>query len=133
MTIAEAQIYWNNTNTPVSEHFDDVYYSNLNGLAESRYVFIDQNHLIERWKNFSYDTFVIAETGFGTGLNFLATCQTFIQFIKESASPIKLEPICTQEPFWFSKTRALPLCGPPTTSPTTSILPSGDKLTFSPV
>ena len=56
---------------PFSVTYHDVYYSKQNGLAESRHVFLHANKLLERWHNRS--CFTIAETGFGTGLNFLAT------------------------------------------------------------
>ena len=58
---------------PRSPHFDDVYYSREDGLAESQYVFLEGNQLPERLPKSNF--FRIAETGFGTGLNFLATWQ----------------------------------------------------------
>ncbi|OEF09298.1 bifunctional tRNA (5-methylaminomethyl-2-thiouridine)(34)-methyltransferase MnmD/FAD-dependent 5-carboxymethylaminomethyl-2-thiouridine(34) oxidoreductase MnmC [Vibrio genomosp. F10] len=79
-SITHAQIAWNETGTPVSDQFDDVYFSNANGLEESRYVFLDQNNLDVRWKNLNQRRFVIAETGFGTGLNFLAAWHRFDAF-----------------------------------------------------
>ncbi|WP_028024827.1 bifunctional tRNA (5-methylaminomethyl-2-thiouridine)(34)-methyltransferase MnmD/FAD-dependent 5-carboxymethylaminomethyl-2-thiouridine(34) oxidoreductase MnmC [Enterovibrio calviensis] len=78
--IEHAQIHWNDAGTPVSDNFDDVYFSNANGLEETRYVFLHQNHLPARWQQFDRDRFVIAETGFGTGLNFLAVWQEFEAF-----------------------------------------------------
>ncbi|SJN31146.1 tRNA (5-methylaminomethyl-2-thiouridylate)-methyltransferase [Vibrio casei] len=78
--IQNAQLDWNESGTPISNQFDDVYFSNANGLEESRYVFIQQNHLPTRWKSFEQSRFVIAETGFGTGLNFLAAWHAFEQF-----------------------------------------------------
>lgn len=61
---------------PYSVQFDDVYFNTANGLAESNYVFIDGNDLSARWQQNAHKAnFVIAETGFGTGLNFLATLQ----------------------------------------------------------
>ena len=80
MSLTQAQIHWNEAGTPVSNDYDDVYFSNLDGLAETRYVFIEQNQLPGRWLSFEAERFVIAETGFGTGLNFLATCQAFANF-----------------------------------------------------
>ncbi|PMJ91385.1 bifunctional tRNA (5-methylaminomethyl-2-thiouridine)(34)-methyltransferase MnmD/FAD-dependent 5-carboxymethylaminomethyl-2-thiouridine(34) oxidoreductase MnmC [Vibrio sp. 10N.261.55.A7] len=79
-SITHAQLAWNDTGTPVSDQFDDVYFSNANGLEESRYVFLDQNHLNQRWVESQQRRFVIAETGFGTGLNFLAAWQRFDLF-----------------------------------------------------
>ena len=63
--------------TPRSERFDDVYFSAENGLEETKHVFLKGNNLPERWKD--KDRFVICETGFGTGLNFLATWKLFIE------------------------------------------------------
>ena len=54
---------------PVSRHFDDPYFSLAGGLEETRHVFLTGNGLPERL----CDGFRIAELGFGTGLNFLAT------------------------------------------------------------
>ncbi|MBF8999511.1 bifunctional tRNA (5-methylaminomethyl-2-thiouridine)(34)-methyltransferase MnmD/FAD-dependent 5-carboxymethylaminomethyl-2-thiouridine(34) oxidoreductase MnmC [Vibrio nitrifigilis] len=79
-SITHAQLDWNDAGTPVSDQFDDVYFSNVNGLEETRYVFLTQNHLPERWLTFERKHFVVAETGFGTGLNFLALWQWFDAF-----------------------------------------------------
>ncbi|KJY81614.1 FAD-dependent oxidoreductase [Vibrio galatheae] len=79
-SITNAQLGWNEAGTPVSDQFDDVYFSNVNGLEETRYVFLHQNHLPQRWQTYDQRRFVIAETGFGTGLNFLAAWQWFKQF-----------------------------------------------------
>ncbi len=78
--ISNANLDWNEAGTPVSGQFDDVYFSNVNGLEESRYVFLQQNHIPQRWQHYDQRRFVIAETGFGTGLNFLATWQWFDKF-----------------------------------------------------
>ncbi|WP_153446636.1 bifunctional tRNA (5-methylaminomethyl-2-thiouridine)(34)-methyltransferase MnmD/FAD-dependent 5-carboxymethylaminomethyl-2-thiouridine(34) oxidoreductase MnmC [Vibrio algicola] len=79
-SIQNAKLDWNESGTPISHQFDDIYFSNANGLEESRYVFIKQNHLPERWQHFPQPRFTIAETGFGTGLNFLAVWQQFESF-----------------------------------------------------
>lgn len=83
-SIEHAKISWNDAGTPVSNQFDDVYFSNVNGLEETRYVFLQQNQLPERWHQHSENRFVIAETGFGTGLNFLATWQAFTQHLMKN-------------------------------------------------
>lgn len=72
-----AQLRWDNEGQPISTQFDDFYFSRANGLEETQYVFLDQNHLTQRWENLTNGkrTFVIGETGFGTGLNFLASWQ----------------------------------------------------------
>ena len=89
-TIQHAKIHFNKENTPVSDKFDDVYFSNQDGLAETHYVFLEGNQLWERWVNYQEAHFVIAETGFGTGLNFFAVTTLFREFRqKHPDSPLK--------------------------------------------
>jgi tRNA 5-methylaminomethyl-2-thiouridine biosynthesis bifunctional protein len=65
---------------PVSSRFGDVYFSRASGLDETRHVFLEQNNLPARFTALEgLDSFVIGETGFGTGLNFLAAWQCFCQ------------------------------------------------------
>ncbi|MEM8973215.1 MAG: tRNA (5-methylaminomethyl-2-thiouridine)(34)-methyltransferase MnmD [Pseudomonadota bacterium] len=64
-------VRWESDETPVSAQFDDPYYSRGDGQAESRYVFVEGNNLPSGWEGRS--SFVVAELGFGTGLNFLET------------------------------------------------------------
>jgi tRNA 5-methylaminomethyl-2-thiouridine biosynthesis bifunctional protein len=61
--------------TPFSEAYGDVYHSTAGGPAQSRHVFLQGNSLPGRWAGRS--RFVILETGFGFGLNFLATWQAW--------------------------------------------------------
>ena len=61
--------------SPRSEHFDDIYFAVENGLEETKHVFLGGNDLPERWQNRS--RFTIAETGFGTGLNFISAWKCF--------------------------------------------------------
>ncbi|MBI1187104.1 MAG: FAD-dependent 5-carboxymethylaminomethyl-2-thiouridine(34) oxidoreductase MnmC [Alphaproteobacteria bacterium] len=56
---------------PSSSRFGDIYFSRDGGLAEAAHVFLDGTGLPDAWKGSL--SFTIAETGFGTGLNFLAT------------------------------------------------------------
>ncbi len=79
-TLQNAKLSWNNAGMPISDSFEDIYFSNNNGLHETQYIFLKQNNLPERWLIHDRDFFVIAETGFGTGLNFLATWQAFRHF-----------------------------------------------------
>ena len=58
-----------------SAEFNDIYFSAENGLAETRYVFLENNNLLASFSD--TDHFTIAETGFGTGLNFLAAWELF--------------------------------------------------------
>ncbi|CAH4000974.1 tRNA 5-methylaminomethyl-2-thiouridine biosynthesis bifunctional protein MnmC, partial [Enterobacter cloacae] len=75
--IQPANLEFNAEGTPVSREFDDVYFSNDNGLEETRYVFLDGNHLGTRFPEHPRSLFVVAESGFGTGLNFLTLWQAF--------------------------------------------------------
>ena len=54
---------------PYSAQFDDIYFYPEDGKAESEYVFLKGNQLPQRWQQ--KPQFCIAETGFGSGLNFL--------------------------------------------------------------
>jgi len=95
--LESANLQWRD-DQPISAQFDDVYYSTDDGLAESRYVFLAGNQLPQRWqslaapiegdKNSDSSTcpnepkngvFTIAETGFGTGLNFLAAVDLWLE------------------------------------------------------
>ena len=78
-SLHHARLDWNEAGTPVSSEFGDVYFSNDNGLSETRYVFLQQNRLPARFSHHDSDNFVIGETGFGTGLNFLATMAAFLE------------------------------------------------------
>lgn len=82
--ITPAKIAWQTDDAgnqvPVSGEFGDVYFSHADGLAESRHVFLAHNQLPERLANLTdKQCFTVAELGFGTGLNFLATWQLWRQ------------------------------------------------------
>jgi tRNA 5-methylaminomethyl-2-thiouridine biosynthesis bifunctional protein len=75
-----AQLDWDDQGRPYSRVFDDVYFSDKSGLDETRYVFIEQNRLAQRFAALAPGArLVIGETGFGTGLNFLCAWQVFEQ------------------------------------------------------
>ncbi len=82
--IQSAHLSWNEEGTPISEQFDDVYFSNQDGLEETRYVFLAGNGFPARFSTHPRNQCVIAETGFGTGLNFLTLWQSFQQFRQNS-------------------------------------------------
>ncbi len=69
MKLQTEPLDWRDGDVPVSRRFDDPYFSLDNGLAETHHVFLAGNDLPARFK----DGFHIAELGFGTGLNLLAT------------------------------------------------------------
>lgn len=60
---------------PYSPRYGDVYHSSRGGLAQAHHVFLGGNDLPARWRD--HRQFVIVETGFGQGLNFLATWQAW--------------------------------------------------------
>lgn len=75
-----AQLDWDAEGQPLSRLFGDVYFSNQNGLAETRHVFLANNDLPARFSALGEaEQLAIGETGFGTGLNFLCTWQLFEQ------------------------------------------------------
>lgn len=75
--IEPADLVWRD-GVPESVRFGDVYFSRDNGLEETRHVFLRHNHLAERFASVpAGGSFVIAESGFGTGLNFLAAWQAW--------------------------------------------------------
>ncbi|WP_028304816.1 bifunctional tRNA (5-methylaminomethyl-2-thiouridine)(34)-methyltransferase MnmD/FAD-dependent 5-carboxymethylaminomethyl-2-thiouridine(34) oxidoreductase MnmC [Oceanospirillum maris] len=80
-TLNQAELNWDEEQRPISQAFDDVYFSKASGLDETRYVFLQHNRLPQRWQELGANQrpFVIAETGFGTGLNFLCVWQAFLQ------------------------------------------------------
>ncbi|WP_042885157.1 bifunctional tRNA (5-methylaminomethyl-2-thiouridine)(34)-methyltransferase MnmD/FAD-dependent 5-carboxymethylaminomethyl-2-thiouridine(34) oxidoreductase MnmC [Cupriavidus necator] len=61
--------------TPYSPRYDDVYHSTEGGLAQAAHVFLGGNALPQAWAG--KRQFVIVESGFGQGLNFLATWQAW--------------------------------------------------------
>ena len=66
--------------------FGDCYFA-AEGLEESRHNFIEANRLTERFSSMSPgENFIIAETGFGTGLNFLASMYTWSQVERATAT-----------------------------------------------
>ncbi len=67
MADQRAELTWSEDQIPVSDRFDDPYYSLQNGLEETRHVFLAGNDLPSRF----VPGFHIAELGFGTGLNLL--------------------------------------------------------------
>lgn len=100
-----AKLNWLDNGTPEATDFDDIYFSRQHGLEETRYVFLEQNQLSTRWQALDKGqpgVFTIAETGFGTGLNFLAACQLWQQlapshwrlhFISVEKHPIRLDDL----------------------------------------
>lgn len=75
MADQQARLSWRDGTVPVSEQFDDPYFSIQDGLAETEHVFLQGNDLPVRF----VPGFHIAELGFGTGLNMLAAWRAWEQ------------------------------------------------------
>lgn len=73
MSIEPARLGFSDDGIPFSARYDDVYHAAAGGLQQARHVFLSGNGLPDRWRG--KDHFCIVETGFGLGLNFLATWQ----------------------------------------------------------
>ena len=71
MAITPATLSQTEDGTPYAPVYDDVYHSRAGAIAQARHVFLGGNELPARWAG--RECFVIVETGFGLGLNFLAT------------------------------------------------------------
>ncbi|OIR07198.1 tRNA 5-methylaminomethyl-2-thiouridine biosynthesis bifunctional protein MnmC [mine drainage metagenome] len=69
--ITPAKLSFTADGTPYSAAYDDVYHATAGGLEQARHVFLGGNELPGRWRG--REAFTIVETGFGLGLNFLAT------------------------------------------------------------
>ena len=116
MPVQTANVNFDASGTPISSHFDDFYFSTDNGLAhaQAQCVFIQGNELSSRWLAHQNHHFVVAETGFGTGLNFLATWQQFnifkqqnpqsklqqLHFVTVEKYPLSLEDITRSMANW---------------------------------
>ncbi len=81
LQIQNAEISFNDSGTPISNMFDDIYFSNSDGLKECFYVFVQQNQLPQRFAELAAPmtktSLSIGETGFGTGLNLMAAWAEF--------------------------------------------------------
>ncbi|HHL43586.1 MAG TPA: FAD-dependent oxidoreductase, partial [Hellea balneolensis] len=94
-----ADIQWRDGSTPISNQFDDIYFSVDGGLEETVNVFLTGCHLPHDWQN--QDIYTICELGFGTGLNFLATLDLWqhhpgagrLHFVSIEAYPLDKESL----------------------------------------
>ena len=83
--ITPAQVDWSGP-VPRAVAFDDGYFGHHDAPAEAQAVFIEGNRLAERFGALRNDeTFVIGETGFGTGLNVLLAAELFSQTAPQGA------------------------------------------------
>lgn len=106
-SILNSCLLWENE-LPVSASHNDIYFSTQDGLAETEYVFLNSNNLPKRFAALK-NSLVIAETGFGTGLNFLATwsawqksqnSQAQLTFISVEKYPLKVDDLSKALSLW---------------------------------
>ncbi|MFG6485962.1 FAD-dependent 5-carboxymethylaminomethyl-2-thiouridine(34) oxidoreductase MnmC [Roseateles sp. BYS78W] len=76
-SILPADVDFSDPAAPASPAFGDVYHSRAGALAQARHVFVAGNGLPGRWQG--RERFVVLETGFGLGNNFLATWDAWRQ------------------------------------------------------
>ncbi|NRT56153.1 FAD-dependent 5-carboxymethylaminomethyl-2-thiouridine(34) oxidoreductase MnmC [Sphaerotilus uruguayifluvii] len=69
--LSPARVAFDADGTPCAPDYGDVYHTAAGAFAQARHVFLAGNGLPGRWQG--RERFVILETGFGLGNNFLAT------------------------------------------------------------
>jgi len=106
-SIEPATLAISDNGLPYSERFDDFYHSQEGGLGQARHVFLGGNGLPGRWQG--RDRFVILETGFGLGLNFLASWAAWQQdpdrcgrlhFVSFERHPLRLDDLRQAHRHW---------------------------------
>jgi tRNA 5-methylaminomethyl-2-thiouridine biosynthesis bifunctional protein len=73
--IVPARLDYTHDGVPYSNDYGDVYHPRAGAFVQARHVFIAGNGLPQRWQ--ARERFVVLETGFGLGNNFLATWQAW--------------------------------------------------------
>jgi len=136
------QLQWGDDGAPFSREFADIYFSRDDGLAETDYVFLQQNRLAERWSALDPQragVFVIAETGFGTGLNFFSAWRLWqttapqswrLHFISVEKFPLRRAQLQRALQQWpqFSDLSAQLLAAYPALVPGQHLLKLGDHV-----
>jgi tRNA 5-methylaminomethyl-2-thiouridine biosynthesis bifunctional protein len=73
--VIPAEIHFDADGIAHAPRYGDVYHPRAGALQQARHVFLQGNGLPERWRG--RPRFTILETGFGLGLNFIATWQAW--------------------------------------------------------
>ncbi|MEX2367488.1 MAG: bifunctional tRNA (5-methylaminomethyl-2-thiouridine)(34)-methyltransferase MnmD/FAD-dependent 5-carboxymethylaminomethyl-2-thiouridine(34) oxidoreductase MnmC [Pseudohongiellaceae bacterium] len=84
--LSKATVIWQEDGLPRSQDFDDIYFSADSAVGESMHVFIQGNDLPQRWSRLAANKFIIAECGFGSGLNFLCCCRLWQELAPAGAT-----------------------------------------------
>jgi len=87
---------------PYCQRFDELYFDSEPGTLQSDFVFIQKNQIKLRLEA-ADKTFTIAETGFGTGLNFLLTLQAYQEIQQDSEREIAPLHFISVEKYPLSK------------------------------
>ncbi|MDR5760234.1 tRNA (5-methylaminomethyl-2-thiouridine)(34)-methyltransferase MnmD [Caballeronia sp. LZ035] len=82
--LVPAPLVFRDDGTPWSPRHDDIYHSAAGALSQARHVFLKGNGLPERWRG--KPRFNVLETGFGMGINFLATWAAWRDDLQRPAS-----------------------------------------------
>jgi len=90
--LAPARLAFTAEGTPWSEAHGDIYHSADGGAAQAQHVFLGGNGLPARWRERA--RFTVLETGFGLGLNFLATWQAWRD---DPARPTRLDFVSVEK------------------------------------
>jgi tRNA 5-methylaminomethyl-2-thiouridine biosynthesis bifunctional protein len=92
---------------PYAAGYDDVYHSSEGATQQARHVFLGGNRLPERWRE--RRRFVILETGFGLGVNFLVTWQAWrddparseqLHYVAIEKHPLKVDDLARLHALW---------------------------------
>ncbi|SAK44432.1 5-methylaminomethyl-2-thiouridine methyltransferase [Caballeronia hypogeia] len=99
--LALASLVFRGDGTPYSPRHDDIYHSTAGALAQARHVFLKGNGLPARWRQRTH--FTVLETGFGMGINFLATWDAWrsdptrarqLHFVSMEKHPFSANDLC---------------------------------------
>lgn len=122
--IVPAELGWSPEGLPFSPRHGDVYHPLAGAAQQALHVFLGGNRLPQRWQGRA--RFVVLETGFGLGNNFLATwdawqrdpqrCETLF-FISTELNPLRREDLrqVPREPQWAALAPQLEAAWPPLT------------------
>ena len=96
----EPEISFDDRGLILGDAFHDSYFSRDDGLEETRKVFLEGCGLPEAWQSQSH--FTLAELGFGTGLNVLATWDSW----RKTRQPGQILHFITTEAFLMASGHA---------------------------
>jgi len=118
-----AEIEWRDDGVPLSPRYGDIYHPAAGALQQGRHVFLAGNDLPARWAGREH--FVVLETGFGLGNNFLATWAAWrdsgatgtLHFLSVEAHPPRREDLArvSRDPSLAVLARQLEVAWPPLT------------------